>query len=228
MRIQLRSGYVPNRGDTSGPVFWSSFSGTFGTVQLPPLSTGLQWQVSYTPVGLVLTVVGSTVSAYQGDGQSAPVGTSVTVPPAVRLLDGANNPIPGASVTFAVTSGGGSLTDPTTVVTNASGIAQVGGWQLGTTPGTNTISATVALPGISGNPVTFTAAGTTPAKTWTGAVSTDWSNPLNWSPIGAPRRQRPGEHRSRGEPADADRTRGRLECHRSTGPAPCLPSGVRR
>lgn len=186
LRVQLQNGYVPNRGDALGPVVWSAFSGTFGTLQLPPLPAGLQWQVSYTPVGLVLTVVGPSVSAYLGDGQSAPAGASVSVPPAVRLLDAASNPIVGASVTFAVTSGGGSLTDPTTVTTDASGIAQVGGWTLGAPPGTNTISATVALPGISGNPVTFTATGTATGKTWTGAVSSDWSVPLNWSPIGAP------------------------------------------
>lgn len=186
LRIQLRNGYVPTRGTSFGPVFWGSSSGTFGTIQLPPLSTGLQWQVSYTPVGLVLTVIGPNLSAYQGDGQSAPAGASVTVPPAVRLLDAASHPIAGASVTFAVTSGGGSLTDPTTVPTDASGVAQVGGWQLGSTPGTNTMSATVAFPGVSGNPVTFTATGAAAAKTWTGAASSDWSVPLNWSPIGAP------------------------------------------
>src|SRR4029077_16808961 len=46
LRVQLRNGYVPNRGDSFGPVVWGSFSGTFGTVQLPSLSTGLQWQIS--------------------------------------------------------------------------------------------------------------------------------------------------------------------------------------
>jgi len=186
LRVQLRGGYVPNRGDTFGPVAWSSFSGTFGTLLLPGLSPGLQWQTSYSPVGLILTVVGPSVSAYQGDGQSAPAGTAVPVAPAVRVLDAAGNPIIGASVTFAVTSGGGSLTDPTTATTNASGVAQVGGWTLGAAPGTNTMSATVALPNLSGNPVTFTATGTATGKTWTGAVSTDWANPSNWSPPGVP------------------------------------------
>jgi len=184
--LQVRLGYVPSRGDAFGPVIWSAFSGTFGTLQLPALPPGLQWQTSYTPVGLILTVVGPSVSAYQGDGQSAPAGTSVPVAPAVRVLDAAGNPIIGASVTFAVTSGGGSLTDPTTATTNASGVAQVGGWTLGTTPGTNTISATVALPNLSGNPVTFTATGNATGKTWTGAVSNDWANPSNWSPAGVP------------------------------------------
>ena len=186
LRVLLRNGYVPVRGDAFGPIVWGSFSGAFGTLLLPPLAPGLQWQTSYQPVGLVLTVVGPNVSASAGDGQSAPAGSAVPVPPAVRLLDAAGNPIVGASVTFAVTSGGGSLTDPTTTTTDASGIAQVGGWTLGAAPGTNTLSATVALSNISGNPVTFTATGTATGKTWTGAVSTDWSNPSNWSPPGVP------------------------------------------
>lgn len=184
--LRVRLGYTPNRGDTFGPVIWGSFSGAFGTLQLPALPAGLQWQTTYSPVGLILTVTGPSVSASQGDGQSAPAGTAVPVAPAVQVLDAASHPIVGASVTFAITSGGGSLTDPTTVVTNASGIAQVGGWTLGSAPGTNTLSATVALPNISGNPVTFTATGNATGKTWTGAVSTDWNNPSNWSPPGVP------------------------------------------
>ncbi len=184
--LRVRLGYTPNRGDTFGPVIWGSFAGAFGTLQLPALPAGLQWQTTYSPVGLILTVVGPSVSASQGDGQSAPAGTAVPVAPAVQVLDAAGHPVVGASVTFAVTSGGGTLTDPTTVSTNASGIAQVGGWTLGATPGANSLSATVALPNLSGNPVTFTATGTATAKTWTGAASTDWSNGSNWSPPGVP------------------------------------------
>ena len=41
--------------------------------------------------------------------------------------------------------------------TNASGIATVGSWRLGTTAGANTLTATCA--GLSGSPVTFTATG---------------------------------------------------------------------
>jgi hypothetical protein len=61
------------------------------------------------------------------------------------------------SVTFAVASGGGSITGGSTT-TNASGIATVGSWTLGTTAGPNTLTATAT--GLSGSPVTFTATGT--------------------------------------------------------------------
>jgi len=183
LRVQL--GYSPAVGDVFFPVIWTGYSGTFGTLALPALTIG-QWQASYTPVGLQLSVVGPTLSAYQGDGQTTFVDSLVAVAPAVRLLDAASNPIAGTPVTFAVASGGGSIVGLATVNTDASGIAQVGGWQLGPTPGSNTLTATASGTGITGNPVTFTATGIAPSLTWTGAISTDWSNPGNWSPAAVP------------------------------------------
>src|SRR5258706_4935771 len=47
------------------------------------------------------------------------------------------------------------------VTTNVSGIAAVTSWTLGTTVGTNTLTATSS--GLTGSPVTFTATGTTGA-----------------------------------------------------------------
>ena len=47
----------------------------------------------------------------------------------------------GASVTFAVTAGGGSVTG-STVLTNAAGVATVGSWTLGAVEGANTLVAT--------------------------------------------------------------------------------------
>ena len=188
LRVALVGGFGPSAGQTFIVMVWTSFSGTFSSVQLPAL-TGGQWQVSYTPVGLMLSVKAgapASVYAYQGDGLSGTVGTVLPVAPAVRVIDAGGNGVPGQSVTFAVASGGGSVVAPATVLTDSNGVATVGGWQLGATPGTNTMTATVAGSGIAGNPVTFTATGTTPTLTWTGAVSTDWSNPNNWTPVGVP------------------------------------------
>ena len=84
------------------------------------------------------------------------MGTAVATSPAVLVTDANNNPVSGTTVTFAVTGGGGSVT-PASVTTNASGIAAAG-WTLGTTAGTNTLTATAS--GLSGSPVTFTATGT--------------------------------------------------------------------
>src|SRR3989449_4932087 len=92
-----------------------------------------------------------------GDGQSATTGTAVASPPSVIVRDASNNPVQGVGVTFAPASGGGSITGAEQT-TNASGIATVGSWTLGTTAGTNTLTATAA--GLAGSPVTFTATGT--------------------------------------------------------------------
>jgi hypothetical protein len=93
-----------------------------------------------------------------GDGQTGLVSYGTNDRPAVRLTDGATQPVVGASVTFAVASGGGTVTDSVRV-TDTDGVAQVGSWILGGTPATNTLIATVTEPGLTGNSVTFTATG---------------------------------------------------------------------
>src|SRR2546426_11559470 len=74
--------------------------------------------------------------------------------------DASGNVVAGVAVTFAAAWGGGSVNPTTPVTTNGGGIAAVTSWTLGTTAGTNTLTATAAESGISGNPVTFTASGT--------------------------------------------------------------------
>lgn len=91
--------------------------------------------------------------------QEAAVGATVPEPPAVRVLDGQGRPLAGVGVTFAVTSGGGSLATPL-ATTDASGVASPGSWTLGTAPGTNAVTATATgLP-----PVTFVATGRDPCE----------------------------------------------------------------
>jgi adhesin/invasin len=65
--------------------------------------------------------------------------------------------VAGLTVTFVITGGGGSLTGAS-AATDAQGIARVGGWTLGGSPGTNTLEARAA--GVAGSPVVFTATGT--------------------------------------------------------------------
>lgn len=74
------------------------------------------------------------------DGQRAKVGTAVDVAPAVQLLDSLGNPVAGRTVTFSVTAGGGAVTGGA-AVTNASGVATVGAWTLGSGAGLNTLRA---------------------------------------------------------------------------------------
>ena len=72
------------------------------------------------------------------------------------------------SVTFAVASGGGSATG-LTPTTNAGGIATVGSWTLGASPGANTLTATTSA-GITGSPLTFSATGITIGTPYGGGV----------------------------------------------------------
>jgi hypothetical protein len=91
-----------------------------------------------------------------GNSQSATVDSAVTTPPKIVVRDADNNPIEGISVTFAVTTGGGSVT-PSSVTTGSDGTAAVTSWTLGTTAGSNTLTASAANDTTS---FTFTATGT--------------------------------------------------------------------
>jgi hypothetical protein len=96
------------------------------------------------------------VSIASGNVQSATVGAAVATNPAVQVQTSTGSPVSGYAVTFAVATGGGSATG-LTQTTDVSGIAHVGGWTLGTTPGANSLTATAA--GATGSPLTFTASG---------------------------------------------------------------------
>ncbi len=93
------------------------------------------------------------VAIASGDGQNGTVGQAVGTAPSVKVTR-SSQPVSGVAVTFAVASGGGTVTGATST-TNASGVAAAGSWVLGHATGTNTLSATVS--GASGSPVTFTA-----------------------------------------------------------------------
>jgi hypothetical protein len=95
------------------------------------------------------------ISAFIGNGQSAPTGSPVQIPPSVQVLDAQLQPMAGVAVSFQVTGGGGSVSGGVTT-TNASGIATVGSWTIGS-GGINTMTATAAGPPLDGNPVTFVA-----------------------------------------------------------------------
>jgi adhesin/invasin len=123
-----------------------------GTNTVTATATGLPsvtFNATATPGAAAIVV------AVAGENQKGLVGTSVTIPPTVRVTDAAGNPVPGANVTFTVVSGGGVATG-LTQLTNAQGQAAVGSWVLGD-GAPNTLRATVAGSNITGNPVTFTA-----------------------------------------------------------------------
>jgi Leishmanolysin/Bacterial Ig-like domain (group 1) len=124
----------------------NTLSATVGGTSLPTVA----FTANGVPGG------GTTVAINGGDNQGAMVSTAVPIAPSIVLRDNAGNPLSGVSVTFAVTDGGGSLTGGTTT-TNASGIATVGSWTLGSSAGPNALTATVSGSSIAGNPVVISA-----------------------------------------------------------------------
>ena len=150
-------------------------SWTLGTSAGSNTLTATSAGLTGSPVTFTATATAGAAShlaVNAGNSQSATVATTVSVLPSVSVEDAYNNPVSGVSVTFAVASGGGSITGATTT-TNASGIATVGSWTLGTSAGSNTLTATSA--GLTGSPVTFTAtatSGTPGAPTIGSATST--------------------------------------------------------
>ena len=95
----------------------------------------------------------ATITISSGDAQTGTVNTALANPIVVKVEDENGDDVAGASVTWAVASGGGTLS-ALTGTTGSDGTAQVT-WTLGTTAGTNTVTATVT--GLT--PVTFTATG---------------------------------------------------------------------
>lgn len=124
---------------------------TAGTNTLFADSPGLE-RATFTAEGTADAA--AVMSVNLGDGQSASRGTPVAEPPSVLVEDTFGNPVAGVTVTFAVASGGGSVTDPVQT-TGANGAAFVGSWTLGPDLGENTLTAT--SDGLAGSPVTFTA-----------------------------------------------------------------------
>jgi Big-like domain-containing protein len=126
--------------------------GQVGTLTLAFASTGL------TPVTSADVILAAgdpaVITKVSEDGQSASVGSTVASAPSVKVTDADGNLVSGATVTFAVGSGGGQLTGES-AITNADGIATVGSWKLGTIAGTNTVTAS-----IGGLSASFTATAT--------------------------------------------------------------------
>jgi adhesin/invasin len=162
---------------TSGrSVAWTK-TGTGGTFALTPTLTNATGAATttfntgvtistYTVKGTTGTTTGTSanivsvagpatkIALNAGNSQTTTVGTPVATRPSVKLTDANNNVVAGVTVTFVVATGGGSVTGAD-AVTNASGIATVGSWTLGTVIGSNTLTVTKA--GLTGSPITFTA-----------------------------------------------------------------------
>jgi hypothetical protein len=145
---------------------------------------------SFSPFGGVDTTVVVTIPAgpagFPTQPQTAPAGSSVASAPSALVQTTTGHALSGASVTFNVASGGGSVgpassstrTTSLTLTTDANGLATVPNWTLGVGPANSlTANASFTLPAnisgfvtsgagagsdvaVSGNPLTFTATST--------------------------------------------------------------------
>jgi hypothetical protein len=131
----------------------------------------------------VVTGPAAFVALVSGGAQIGSGGATLAQPIRVQVTDAFGNVIAGKSVTFAVATGGGSVS-PTVATTNTQGQASTV-WTLGGSAGAQTMTATGA--GLTPSPLTISATATISTITWTGgAASTTWLNTANWSPASLP------------------------------------------
>lgn len=133
---------------------------TAGTNQATASATGLAGSpVTFTATGTAASA--TQIALTSGDAQSGTVGAALVASFVVTVRDASNNPVPGTTVAWAVTGGGGSLSI-TSGPTDAAGQAATQ-LTLGTSAGPNTVTATSGS--LAGSPVNFTATGTAGAAT---------------------------------------------------------------
>ncbi|MFN8650720.1 MAG: hypothetical protein U0133_02310 [Gemmatimonadales bacterium] len=117
-----------------------------------------------------------------GDNQTGTTGSRLAQLLAVQVNGADGFPVPGASVTFAAATGGGSV-DSASTTTDAQGIARTGA-TLGAAAGTQTYTASAT--GLTAVTFTATATALTTTRTWNGTTSSDWSVAANWTPAAVP------------------------------------------
>lgn len=135
--------------------------------------------------GTVTAGAAALIHRAAGDAQVGSPNTAVPIPPAVKVTDAFGNAVPGVAVTFVVAAGGGSVSGATDA-TDASGIASVGSWTLGSSGAqlltaqagasiSTELRALVLPPGVT--------------KGWFGGTpdaESHWDHPGNWNEGGPP------------------------------------------
>ena len=129
------NGTLTENTDATGAADFTNLDiiGTVGPRTLTFTSPGLTSVASGTIdvlVGTPASIVATTSTILGGT-----VGQPVSNRPTVQVIDASGNPVVGVTVTFTVTSGGGSVTGGSGP-TGLGGIAQVTSWTLGTVAGT--------------------------------------------------------------------------------------------
>jgi parallel beta-helix repeat protein len=110
--------------------------------------TSDNWNISSGHSFAIQTQPAYDIILISGDGQSGVVDTPLPAPLVVEVRDQLGNPVPDANVWFNVTLGSGTLNPSNPIKTDSNGRAQVN-LRLGTSTGTNTVTAEIAGGGIS-------------------------------------------------------------------------------
>jgi hypothetical protein len=112
-------------------------------------------------------LVPAAVQAVAGQQQTAAVASAVPVAPSVKVVTSSGKPVPGVRVVFAPAAESGAVVGGTQT-TDATGVATVTSWTLGTRAGASTLTATAD--GVA--PITFTATTTAGSPASLAAVPT--------------------------------------------------------
>jgi hypothetical protein len=130
-------------------------AGTAGAKILTFSATGL---ISATANVTVTPGAAATLAINTGNNQNVPANSVAPVSPSVLVADTDGNPIANIPVAFAVTAGGGFISNGS-ALSDASGIARVNTWTVGP-DGAQSVTATAV--GLSGSPAVFNATATNP------------------------------------------------------------------
>ena len=112
-----------------------------GTNTVTASVEGLSQMVVFNAEASLPPPMATSLEVISGDNQTGLTGETLMNPFVVEVRDQYDDPMEGVTVTFAVSTGGGSLSDMS-VDTDANGLAQ-STLTLGSDPGTNTVTASV-------------------------------------------------------------------------------------
>jgi len=156
---------------------------TVGEQRLAARSPGLP-EVSFSAIAAPAAGTGVLERSAGSDGQSATISSAVAVVPAVRVRDASGAPLAGVSVSFAVTAGGGSVQN-SSAVSDTTGLASAGRWNLGSAPGTHTLQASASgfAPATFSATALATGAPTFTLSRWLDGLAAPWD--IAFAPDGA-------------------------------------------
>ena len=145
-----------------------TLGGTAGTNTVQASVSGITDTVDFTATGQPQAA--TTLHEISGDNQSVVINGTLANPFVVEVRDQIGNPFVGATVNFAVTAGGGTLS-ASSDTTDADGQAEAT-LTVGSTIGTNNNSVEASVNGIS-TTITFTASGNAQTPTTIHKISGD-------------------------------------------------------